>query len=60
LSWPQIHARLSSTPRPFLFLNARHRRRIERVYADDFALIDSLRRHKRARDAAYAAKIAAE
>ncbi len=51
---------LNRAPRPLLFLSASQRRRIERIYADDFALIDSLRRRKRARDAAYAARIAAE
>jgi hypothetical protein len=51
---------LNRAPRPLLFLNLRQRRRIERVYADDFALSDSTRRQKRDRDAALAAKIAAE
>ena len=51
---------LNRAPRPLLFLSARQRRRIERVYADDFVLIDSVRRQKRNRDAAHAAKIAAE
>ena len=51
---------LNRAPRLALFLNARQRRRVERLYADDFALIDSLRAQRRERDAAYAAKIAAE
>ena len=51
---------LNHAPRANLFLSARQRRRIERLYADDFALIDSVRRQKRARDEALAAKIAAE
>jgi hypothetical protein len=51
---------LNRAPRLAIFLNARQRRRVERVYADDFALIESLRRQNRARSAAYAAKIAAE
>ena len=51
---------LNRAPRSPLFLSARQRRRIERVYADDLALIDSVRRQKRERHAAYAAGIAAE
>jgi hypothetical protein len=51
---------LNSAPRAPLFLAQSQRRRIERLYADDFALIDSVRRQKRARDEALAAKIAAE
>ena len=43
-----------------LLLNARQRRRIERLYADDFALIDSVRAKKRAWNDARAAGIAAE
>jgi hypothetical protein len=34
---------LNRAPRPALLLNTRQRRRIEQLYADDFALIDSLR-----------------
>jgi len=51
---------LNRAPRPALLLNQSQRRRIERIYAGDFALIDSHRRQKRARDAARVAKIAAE
>ena len=51
---------LNRAPRVALFLNSRQRRRVERLYAGDFALIESLRRQKRERDAAYAARIAAE
>jgi hypothetical protein len=51
---------LNHAPRSQLLLNPRQRRRIERVYADDFALIDSVRRRKCERNAALAAKIAAE
>lgn len=51
---------LNRAPRAYLFLSASQRRRIERLYADDFALIDSVRALKRARDEALAAKIAAE
>jgi hypothetical protein len=51
---------LNRAPRAHLFLSASQRRRIERLYADDFALIDSVRALKRARDEALAAKIAAE
>lgn len=51
---------LNRAPRAHLFLTQSQRRRIERLYADDFALIDSVRRRKRARDEALAAKIAAE
>jgi hypothetical protein len=43
-----------------LLLNIRQRRRIERLYADDFALIDSVRRLRREWDEALVAKIAAE
>jgi len=51
---------LNRAPRAHLFLSARQRRRIERLYADDFVLIDSVRRQKHARDAALCAAIAAE
>lgn len=51
---------LNRAPRAELFLTARQRRRIERLYADDFVLIDSVRRQRRARNEAIAAKIAAE
>ena len=51
---------LNRAPRPYLFLNAGQRRRVERLYADDFALIESLRRQKRERDANLSAAIAAE
>ncbi len=51
---------LNHAPRSQLLLNPRQRRRIERLYADDFALIDSVRRRKCERNAAWAAKIAAE
>ena len=51
---------LNHAPRSQLFLNPRQRRRIERLYADDFALIDSVRRQKCERNATWAAKIAAE
>ena len=51
---------LNRAPRPYLFLNAGQRRRIERLYADDFALIESVRRRKPERDSALVAKIAAE
>jgi hypothetical protein len=43
-----------------LSLNARQRRRIERLYAGDFALIETVRRAKRARDLFHSAAIAAE
>jgi hypothetical protein len=51
---------LNRTSRTLLSLTASQRRRIERLYADDFALIDSVRRMRRARNEAFAAKIAAE
>ena len=51
---------LNRAPRTHLFLTASQRRRIERLYADDYALIDSVRRQRRERNAAFAAKIAAE
>lgn len=37
---------LNQAPRATLLLNARQRRRIERLYADDFALIESVRRER--------------
>lgn len=51
---------LNRAPRAHLFLTQGQRRRIQSLYADDFALIDSVRRRKRARDEALAAKVAAE
>jgi len=51
---------LNHAPRAHLFLSARQRRRIERLYADDFALIDSVRRQRRERNEAFAVRIAAE
>jgi hypothetical protein len=51
---------LNHAPRSLLLLNPRQRRRVERLYADDFALIDSVRRQKCERNAVLAAKIAAE
>ena len=53
---------LNRAPRAALVLNARQRRRIERLYADDFALIDSVRsaRWQRAEDRFRVAAIAAE
>ena len=51
---------LNQAPRAHLFLSAGQRRRIERLYVDDFALIDSVRRQRRTRDEVIAAKIAAE
>lgn len=53
---------LNRSERLPLLLNARQRRRIENLYADDFALIESLRaqRRKRAEEALLAAQIAAE
>ena len=51
---------LNRAPRPALLLNAKQRRRIERLYADDFALIDSLRSARRARVGEMALGIAAE
>lgn len=51
---------LNRAPRAHMMLTQRQRRRIERLYADDFTLIDSVRRQKRARDEALAARIAAE
>jgi hypothetical protein len=51
---------LNRAPRAHMMLTQSQRRRIERLYADDFTLIDSVRRQKRARDEALAARIAAE
>ena len=51
---------LNAAPRIDLPLNSRQRRGIERFYADDFALIESIRCRKRERNEAHAAKIAAE
>ena len=51
---------LNRGPRTALLLNARQRRRIERLYADDFALIDSARAAKRVEDLFRSAAIAAE
>jgi hypothetical protein len=51
---------LNRAPRMDLSLTVKQRRRIERFYADDFALIDSVRRQRRERNEAFAAKIAAE
>jgi hypothetical protein len=51
---------LNRAPRVRLLPNKSQRRRIERNYASNFVLIDSLRRRKRERDAARIAKIAAE
>ncbi len=68
--WRPIWRRMTSAPLPWLnrapratlLLNARQRRRIERLYADDFALIESVRaaRAKRAKDQFRIAAIAAE
>ena len=49
---------INRAPRASLLLSARQRRRIERLYADDFALLESVRR--RARDLFHSAAIAAE
>jgi hypothetical protein len=51
---------LNRAPRMALLLNARQRRRIERLYADDFALIDSLRSARRELAREMVAVIAAE
>jgi hypothetical protein len=51
---------LNRAARTALLLNARQRRRIERLYADDFALIDSVRSARRAQDTIRSAAIAAE
>lgn len=54
---------LNRAPRATLLLNVRQRRRIERLYADDFALIESVRAaraEKRAKDQFRIAAIAAE
>jgi len=51
---------LNRAPRTALLLDARQRRRIERLYADDFALIDSVRRAKPAQGIFRRAAIAAE
>jgi hypothetical protein len=50
---------LNRGPRTALLLNTRQRRRVERLYGDDFALIDSLRA-KRGADLFRRAAIAAE
>ena len=49
---------INRAPRPSLLLTTRQRRRIERFYAGDFALIESVRRAKQARSRS--AAIAAE
>ena len=51
---------LNRAPRGHLFLTQSQRGRIERLYADDFALIDSVRRQRRERNDVFAARIAAE
>jgi len=51
---------LNAAPRAPLSLSARQRRRIERLYADDFFLIESLKRQKRTQDETRVAAIAAE
>jgi len=51
---------LNRAPRTELSLTTNQRRRIERLYAGDFALIDSVRRQRRERNEAFAARIAAE
>jgi hypothetical protein len=51
---------LNRAPRTHLVLTASQRRRIERLYGRDFALIDSVRRRRRERNEAFAARIAAE
>lgn len=52
--------RINHAPRAAILPDARQRRRIERLYADDFALIESVRRAKPARDLFRGAAIAAE
>jgi len=51
---------LNRAPRTALQLSARQRRRIEHLYAYDFALIDSARAAKRGEDLFHSATIAAE
>ena len=51
---------LNRTPPVALLLTPAQRGRIERLYAGDFALIESVRRQKRDRNEAQVAKIAAE
>lgn len=51
---------LNRAPRAALRLDASQRRRIERLYADDFALIESVRRDRLARTQLGLAAIAAE
>ena len=51
---------INRAPRAALMLGARQRRRIERFYAADFALIESVRRAKQARNLSRTAAIAAE
>jgi Sulfotransferase family len=51
---------LNRSPRLPLLLGARQRRRIECLYADDFALIDSVRSVRRTQDMFRSAAIAAE
>jgi hypothetical protein len=51
---------INRAPRSPLLFNPRQRRRIERLYAGDFALIESVRRTKPARDLSRGAAIAAE
>ena len=52
--------RINHASRGAILPDARQRRRIERLYADDFALIESVRRAKPARDLFCGAAIAAE
>ncbi|MEO8302287.1 MAG: sulfotransferase family 2 domain-containing protein [Rhizomicrobium sp.] len=51
---------INRAPRAPLLFNAGQRRRVELLYAADFALIESVRRAKRARDLLRGAAIAAE
>jgi hypothetical protein len=53
---------LNRAPRAAMLFNPRQRRRVERLYADDFSLIDSVRaaRRERAEDLLRIAAIAAE
>jgi hypothetical protein len=51
---------INRAPRAALMLGAGQRRRIERLYAADFALIEAVRGVKRARDLSRSAAIAAE
>jgi hypothetical protein len=56
--WSGVLPWINRAPRAALTLNVRQRRRIERLYADDFALIESVRRarQERFRSAAIAAE----